>query len=249
MGEQLTAELNEANATKVLAESASTTSSLVMLQIESLFNNDGRKKREAATTASHDTPTTCAAFITLAGLMTTAIIDAKYSYATSLGETLLAADEDTISCTASEQTSLSAKYDNLADAKNELFDVISTLETTITSLIAAIETLQEQTSTIAGTSGSETAFQTSALSSLEQSSTIASTFSEHSTAQSSGYPTFPTLPLYNEGCCVRKVVGRSTYSLRETHGGDWELEGTGCKNSCIYQKEDSEADLENRYCF
>merc|ERR1712106_1146338 len=172
---------------------------------------------------------------------------AKYSYATSLGETLLAADEDTISCTASEQTSLSAKYDNLADAKNDLFDVISTLETTITSLIAAIETLQEQTSTIAGTSGSQTTFQTSALSSLEQSSTIASTFAQPSTAQSSGYPTFPRLPLYNEGCCVRKVVGMSTYSLMETDGGDWELEGTGCKNTCIYQKE--EADLEMRYCF
>ena len=44
-----------------------------------------------------------------------------------------------------------------------------------------------------------------------------------------------------------KTVGSSTYTLTATTGAGWQMEGTDCKNTCIYQMEG--VDPEFRFCF
>ena len=98
-------------------------------------------KRNAGTTASYETPTTCADFITMAGAMNDAIAEAKYTAATSMGNAMLAADEDDISCSASEKESLEDTKDDLDDSVTALSSIISALEIKIAALSTIIDSL------------------------------------------------------------------------------------------------------------
>ena len=97
-------------------------------------------KRNAGTTASYDTPTTCAGFITMAGAMNDAIAAAKYTAATNMGNAMLAADEDDVTCSASEKESLEDNKDDLDNYVTSLTAIISGLEIKISALTELINT-------------------------------------------------------------------------------------------------------------
>merc|ERR1712179_181489 len=48
-------------------------------------------------------------------------------------------------------------------------------------------------------------------------------------------------------CCSKKSVGLITYTLFSTSGDDWEIEDTGCNNTCIYLKDGWDPDF--KFCF
>merc|ERR1712106_589494 len=82
--------LVQAEETKVAAEEASTATSEVNAKISELIGSlttagNFRKRREVGATASYDTPTNCAGFISMVTDMTSAISGENYSTATRIG--------------------------------------------------------------------------------------------------------------------------------------------------------------------
>merc|ERR1712128_232343 len=102
-----------------------------------------RKRRGVGTTASYDTPTDCAGFITMVADMTTAISGENYSTATKIGTALVSVDSDAVSCSSSEISSLEDQQTAIVAVQTELTAAIAVLDTAITTQTSLIETLEE----------------------------------------------------------------------------------------------------------
>merc|ERR1712128_295506 len=102
-----------------------------------------RKRRGVGTTASYDTPTDCAGFITMVADMTTAISGENYSTATKIGTALVSVDSDAVSCSSSEISSLEDQQTAIVAVQTELTAAIAVLDTAISTQTSLIETLEE----------------------------------------------------------------------------------------------------------
>merc|ERR1712106_1003786 len=140
--------LEQAEETKAAAEEASSTTSEVNAKISELIGSlttagSNRKRRAVGTTASYDTPTDCAGFITMVADMTTAISGENYSTATKIGTALVSVDSDAVSCSSDEISSLEDQQTAIVAVQTELTAAIAVLDTTITTQTSLIETINE----------------------------------------------------------------------------------------------------------
>merc|ERR1712106_229042 len=145
--------LDQAVETKAAAEEASSTTSEVNAKISELIGSlttagSFRKRRDVGTTASYDTPTDCAGFISMVADMTTAITGENYSTATKIGTALVSVDSGAVSCSSSEISSLEDQQTAIVAVQTELTAAIAVLDTAITTQTSLIETLEETISAI-----------------------------------------------------------------------------------------------------
>merc|ERR1712179_57344 len=171
------------------------------------------------------------------------------------------------------QNELSAAISGLENEISELESEITTLEETISNLEEFIESKNQttfpptaKTHTISDTFGHT-------ISTIQDESTLRALSTKHSTIEhvSSIRPTSSatqdgstyqplsttmastiTLPSLEStipapDCCSKKSVGLITYTLFSTSGDDWEIEDTGCNNTCIYLKDGWDPDF--KFCF
>merc|ERR1712142_1150238 len=150
-------------------------------------------------------------------------------------------------------TLISTQEDSPSQPAITSFHPVSTSSTVFqTTSSSTIHQTSEGTSIPPVSTGS-TAFQSTEVSSIQPLST-------GPTVADTSYATFSTvvtdfsttsigtvMTSTYSGCCRKKKVGLMEYSLFSTTGDDWEMDDTGCTNTCIYQKEGGDPDL--KFCF